>query len=229
MVANADSDLASAQEPTNYQRLEFLGDSILKVITTLALSATYLNYHEGMLSNKKDHIVSNGSLARAAVRAGLDAFILTKPFTGRKVRPLYNFELLTPKPRKLRDMSTKTLADVVEALIGAAYLDGSLNKAIACLVILLPEVSWSSAKKAPAILREVYGKRDQPLVHPIQMETLIGHVFHHKILLIEALTHPSSQSLSMVSSYQRLEFLGDGILDTIVTTTSFKHDPVSTP
>ena len=39
-------------------------------------------------------------------------------------------------------MSTKTLADVVEALIGAAYLSGGLPKAATCLKIFLPEVPW---------------------------------------------------------------------------------------
>ena len=78
---------SSAQEPTNYQRLEFLGDSILKLSTSLALMSTHLSYHEKILSNMKDHVVSNGSLARAATRTGLDQFIITKPFTGAKWRP----------------------------------------------------------------------------------------------------------------------------------------------
>lgn len=215
----------SAREPTNYQRLEFLGDSILKLSTSLALSAKHLNYHEGMLSHKKDHIVSNGSLARAALRAGLDAYILTRPFTGRK--PLYIVQVLSSKHQRAREMSTKILADVVEALIGVAYLDGGLKKAITCLTILLPEVSWSCAEKAPAILLEVYKTQNRSLVQPTHVEKLIQYDFDQKILLMEALTHPSFQDLNMASSYQRLEFIGDGILDNIVTTRSFNHDPVS--
>lgn len=38
----------AAQESTNYQRLEFLGDSILKAFTSLTLLTTHLNWHEGM-------------------------------------------------------------------------------------------------------------------------------------------------------------------------------------
>ena len=46
----------SACEPTNYQRLEFLGDSILKLLTSLSLMAEHLIYDEGRLSRAKDHI-----------------------------------------------------------------------------------------------------------------------------------------------------------------------------
>ena len=39
---------SSARESTNYQRLETLGDSILKIMTSLTLMAEHLNYHEGI-------------------------------------------------------------------------------------------------------------------------------------------------------------------------------------
>ena len=38
---------SSADEATDYQRLETLGDSILKAMTSLTLMAEHLNYHEG--------------------------------------------------------------------------------------------------------------------------------------------------------------------------------------
>ena len=109
----------AAQEPTNYQRLEFLGDSVLKAFTSLTLLATHLNWHEGVLSHQKDHIVSNSNLARANLAVGLDKYILTTSFTGQKWRPLYVSNLLSGKIGAKRELSTKTLADVVESLIGA--------------------------------------------------------------------------------------------------------------
>ena len=109
----------AAQEPTNYQRLEFLGDSILKTFTSITLLATQPNWHEGVLSHKKDHIVSNASLARATLARGLDKYILTKPFSGHKWRPLYISNLVAYRAPAIRPLSTKTLADVVESLIGA--------------------------------------------------------------------------------------------------------------
>ena len=45
---------SSANEPgTNYQRLEFLGDSILKLCASIQLIAAYPLWHEGYLSAKK--------------------------------------------------------------------------------------------------------------------------------------------------------------------------------
>lgn len=108
---------SSAMEGTDYQILEFLGDSILKFMTSVTLLAKHLNYHEGILSHKKDHIVSNSSLATAAILNGLDKYILTKAFTGAKWRPLYNEDLLQDPAGGKREMSSKTLADVVEALL----------------------------------------------------------------------------------------------------------------
>ena len=87
----------SAQEPTNYQRLEFLGDSVLKLFTSMAMMAQHLIHDEGRLSRAKDHIVSNKSLSSAAIQAGLNTYILLQAFTGKKWRPLYVSDFLAVK------------------------------------------------------------------------------------------------------------------------------------
>ena len=215
----------SAQESTDYNRLEFMGDSFLKFFTSLTMMANHLRYHEGILAHLKDHIVSNGRLALAAISHGLDQFILTKAFTGRKWRPPYNSELLNQQPPKRREMSTKTLADVVEALIGAAYLDGGPEKALQCLELFLPDVPWSTALGACEILYSVYQVQTVRSNQLDQLERLISYQFTLKPLLIEALTHPSHHGPNTSASYERLEFLGDSVLDNIVTTTAFAHKP----
>ena len=126
-------------------------------------------------------------------------------------------------------MSTKTLADVVEALIGASYLDGGFQKAAACLKLLLPAETWSTALRASQILYEVYDLQVPVSTHVAEAEKVISHDFNLKSLVIEALTHPSNYGPNTSSSYQRLEFCGDAILDTIVTTTAFAHDPPLPP
>jgi len=110
---------SSAQENTNYQYLEFIGDSVLKLCTAIQLMAEFPLWHQGYLSAKKDRVVSNARLSRAAVEIGLDRFIITKAFTGRKWRPLFIDDLLQKPQDEKREMSSKVLADVVEALIGA--------------------------------------------------------------------------------------------------------------
>ena len=216
---------SSAREGTDYQVLEFLGDSILKFCTSLVLMAEHLNYHEGVLSHKKDHIVSNGRLASAAIQTGLEGYILTKPFAGHKWRPMYNSKSLAEQSTKKREISSKTLADVVEALIGASYLDGGLEKTLKCLEIFLPEVPWGTALKATEILYNVYEPQIYSFAHLAQVEHLISYKFRMPSLLVEALTHPSHHGPNTSSSYNRLEFVGDAILDKIVSTTAFNHEP----
>ena len=219
----------AAREDGDYQRLEFLGDSILKMLTSTTLMADHQTWHEGYLSRAKDHVVSNGRLAMAAQETTLDKYILTKPFTGKKWRPLNNIRLGTPRTLQQREVSSKTLADVVEAIIGAAFLDGGFPKALSCLRIFLPEISWLPLVERNNLLRKTYSF-PQSSTTPSNfgtLETLVGHTFTHQRLLLEAVTHPSHLSIPSTPSYQRLEYLGDAILDYIVTTIIFSHGNAS--
>ena len=164
---------SSAREDTNYQTLEFLGDSILKMCTSVQLMAEYPLWHEGYLSAKKDRLIANSRLSRAAIETGLDKFIITKAFTGLKWRPLYVDDLLKVTRDPKRDMSTKVLADVVEALIGAAMVDGDIPKALACLQVFLPELSWQPLAKRRSFLYQRVPDIELPAtLQPV--ESLIG-------------------------------------------------------
>lgn len=215
-----------AREQTDYQRMEFLGDSMLKYYTSLTLMAEHLTWHEGFLSAKKDHIVSNARLALSALQLGLGQFIRTTPFTGLKWRPLYTSKLIANRVTDARDMSTKTLADVVEALIGAAYVDGGANKVLSCLAVFLPEVAWAQSSLQIDKLQTTY---DASVPYPppfSRLENLINYTFDKKSLLVEALTHPSHHGSETCASYQRLEFLGDSILDNIIVTNAYRYKPL---
>ena len=124
-----------------------------------------------------------------------------------------------------REMSTKTLADVVEALIGAAFLEGGFDKAIAALKVFLPRIFWSAVSDRNDILLSSY---NIPITYPphfTQLEQRIGYTFSNKTLPLEALTHPSYTGTNVTSSYERLEFLGDVCLDIVISSTSFAHNP----
>jgi endoribonuclease Dicer len=49
------------------------------------------------------------------------------------------------------------------------------------------------------------------------VERMLGYKFKRKLLLIEALTHASSEQNLHTASYERMEFLGDSVLDMVVT------------
>ena len=214
-----------AREATNYQRQEFLGDSVLKFLTSVTLQGMHLQWHEGLLSQRKDHLVSNASLARAALETGLDKFILTYSFTGSKWRPIYTAELLGKEAPQKRQLSTKTLADVVEALIGAAFLSGGFDKALVGLTILLPRLSWTTLEESNSVLRTSYHRSIEYPPPFEQLEQLIDYHFSLKCLPLEALTHSSYMGSNVSCSYERLEFLGDACLDNIIATASYAHEP----
>lgn len=215
-----------AREQTDYQRMEFLGDSMLKYHTSLTLMAEHLTWHEGVLSAKKDHIVSNARLALSALQLGLGQFVRTTPFTGFKWRPLYTSDLITDQIRGARNMSTKTLADVVEALIGASYIDGGADKVLSCLIVFLPEIPWALSSLQIEKLQTTYDIRIQYPPNFSRLENIIGYTFHRKSILVEALTHSSHYGSKFCASYQRLEFLGDSILDNIIVVNAYRYKPL---
>ncbi|KAI2471768.1 hypothetical protein F4781DRAFT_420436 [Annulohypoxylon bovei var. microspora] len=206
-------------EGTNYERIEFLGDAILKMFTTATVTANNPNFPEGYLDAFKTSIVSNSRLCRSAVETGLDKFILKKGFRGKKWKPLYveDFVKADVNADDKRPMSTKTLADVVEALIGAAYIDGGLPKALTCMQIFLPEVEWHSLDSARTALFNQASLSTEIIAPLAPLEELIGYSFRNKNLLVEAATHSSFSFVNSAGScMERLEFLGDAILDNIV-------------
>lgn len=216
---------SAADAESNYQRLEFLGDCILKFITSLHLMATYPHMPEGMLTDKKGRLVSNGSLARAALNAGLDRFILYNSFTGAKWRPKYMSQMAadTSIPAK-QEKSSKLIADIIESLIGASYLAGGLSKAFACVKALLPSENWMSIVDAHHTLYNA--APDQATVKSLALvERLLGYTFSNKALLLEALTHSTFRGVNTHCSYEREEFLGDAVLDYMISKKLYAQEP----
>lgn len=92
--------------PTN-ERLEFLGDSILGQAVTVMLYRSYPALDEGGLAKRRASLVSSVALAEIALTIGLGDFVL-----------LGRGEAASGGRRK-----ASILADTVEAIIGAVYLD----------------------------------------------------------------------------------------------------------
>lgn len=202
-----------AQASMHYQLYEFFGDSVLKFTVTCQLFFEKPNWHEGYLSESRDKVIQNKRLARAALDTGLDSFILTKRFTPRKWDAPMISKKTTVPPGK-RQLSSKVLADVVEALIGAAYMDGGMRKAQACLHRFLPEVNIFTNEMSSLIAPTERGV--SKLADSHQLAPLLGYKFNDASLLTEALTHPSCEHDTSTQSYQRIEYLGDAVLDMVV-------------
>ncbi|KAJ5288314.1 ATP-dependent helicase dcl2 [Penicillium antarcticum] len=197
----------SSQWPINYQRLEFLGDSLIKFFISIHAFHTYPQWHEGYLSKLKDLLVSNDRLTNAAHRAHLGNFICAD-FITRK-HPIFSQKRVRGTKQEI---SRKIHADVVEALIAAAYEHGGMSLARKCVGKFLPEISdFTPTSRQP---------QKQKCRFPIHLEAkldqLLDFKFKNRNLIWEALTHPSWQRDQTTGSYQRLEFLGDAVLDFLV-------------
>ncbi|KAJ3462019.1 hypothetical protein MRS44_010572 [Fusarium solani] len=223
----------SAHEPVDYERLEFLGDSILKYCTVVQAYAEHPLWPEGLLVHFKDRLVSNKRLHRACLESGLSKFILSKAFTGRsysgkKWKPLYLDDFLPEESVEPLDRITghKNLADVVEALIGASFQDGGMEKVLKCISVFLGDkCHWHEAGRGCDILFSS-ALDGVPLPSTLEpLEELIGYSFRKKSLLIEAVTHGSYAGDTHQRSYEQLEFLGDAVLDYIIVTKVFNVKP----
>ena len=221
LVLQALSAPVANEQAGDYNRLEYLGDCILKFCTELQVAAQHPTWPEAFLSLEKDRIVRNSNLADAALDIDLAQFGLTKSFTGSKWRPSQLRELMTVQEVGKREVSSKVLADVVESLIGAAYSDSGLQKAYNCIQTLLPKEDWWAHDVAlDAILEE-----SQPTDTNLELlEKLVCHTFDRPSLLLEAITHASHPNNQSGLSYERLEFLGDAVLDLIVTPRLYNHE-----
>lgn len=95
------------------ERLEFLGDSILNLLVAEHLYQTLPNEPEGKLSSLRAHAVSSTACTRYFEQLNLHEFMLV----GR------GEEIQAGKGGR-----SSIVADMFEALLGAIYLDGGLDK-----------------------------------------------------------------------------------------------------
>lgn len=101
----------TSPKASDNQRLEFLGDAVLGLLATDWLYENNPDLKEGELTGKRQHMVSTAALCEAVAERDFIALLKRNKGAGA----------LSPK--------SKTVADAVEALIGAAWLDGGLDAA----------------------------------------------------------------------------------------------------
>ena len=92
----------------NYQRLEFLGDSVLNFIVTTNLIDRYPRISEGDLTTKRANIINKKTLSKCAKAIGLNQHMLIG--------------------KSIDKVTEKKLCDTYEALIGAIMLDSNIKE-----------------------------------------------------------------------------------------------------
>ena len=136
------------QKHINNERLEFLGDSVLGMATAAYLYEHFMDNPEGDLAKIKSSVVSEQSLAPIALKIGIDKMLIL----GK------GEEMSGGRHKKA------ILADAVEAVIGAYYLDAGY-KAAEKLVLsfMIPAidnyVSDKGSKDYKTLLQEAHQKK----------------------------------------------------------------------
>ncbi|GFV60263.1 endoribonuclease Dcr-1 [Trichonephila clavipes] len=175
-------------------------------------------------------------------RTNIHCFENPHSFSMDSVNPssLVPYNLLTQ-----HSIPDKSIADCVEALIGAYLVSCGSRGALLFM-------SWLGLRVLPAIKAEdnsfvKYGFLEPPpppiltrepksnlklqklLSGYSAFEKKIGYCFNDKSCLLQAFTHASYYYNTLTDCYQRLEFLGDAVLDYLITRHLYedpkKHSP----
>ena len=154
----------------NYARLEFLGDAVLKLVTSQLLSQKYPDYQEGEMSKIRSIVVSDATLSKVAHDIGLCDLII-----------------LARHESKLAHIES-VCACAFEAVLGAFYLDNKLDDVISflkkALMPYIEEVDKNFEKfNAKAILQEY----TQSLTKETPVYTIVNETgpAHNKTFEIE--------------------------------------------
>ena len=154
------------------ERLEFLGDAVLNVAVSTLLYERFGGSDEGDLTRVRAHLVREDSLHRAALALGLPEVL----------------RLSEGEARGGGAQRPSILADAVEALVGAIYLDGGFAPALKLVRQLFGELiasseadswskdaktelqEWLQARRLPVPSYRIVGTRGQAHAQTFEVE-----------------------------------------------------------
>ena len=194
----------------DYQTLETIGDSALKLAVTVVVYNRYVSKDEGGLSTRRMNSIDNQHLRIKALKKGLQKHLLTEFLRMRTWVPhtLENGTISADGFTVRRRIPRRALSDCVESLLGAAYLSGGFEAVLragdALGLCFDGPRPWHERYQLTEDVRQLpVGRSLQPL------EEQLGYKFKHGQLLMQALTHRSFAGAS-THCQEREEFLGDG-------------------
>jgi ribonuclease-3 len=179
----------SADGPNN-ERLEFLGDAVLGIITAQYLYERFAEADEGALSRLRARIVNGEALAQLAAGLSLGELLT-----------LGQGELKTGGFRR-----ESILSDALEALCGALYLDAGLAAArVAVLRLLAPALQSltlpAELKDPKTRLQELLQARGLPLPR-YSVDSVAGEL-HAQVFRVTCEVEPMAARATAAGSSRR--------------------------
>uniref|UniRef100_A0A915PWG8 Uncharacterized protein n=1 Tax=Setaria digitata TaxID=48799 RepID=A0A915PWG8_9BILA len=159
---------------------------------------------------------------------------LTTNWDGEEITPL-PYNLLTQQ-----SLGDKSIADAVESLIGAHLLELGPTAALKFMKWLGLKVLTEPVQIEPPLLRFIdtveQPEKSLEKLNALwiqfqfsKLEDCIGYRFNDRAYLVQAFTHASYYKNRITGCYQRLEFLGDAVLDYVITRFLFEHSSHYSP
>ncbi|XP_027329743.1 dicer-like protein 4 [Abrus precatorius] len=241
------------QERFSLERLEVLGDAFLKFAVARHFFLMHDSFHEGDLTKRRSNVVNNSNLFKLAIKRNLQVYICDQAFDpvqfyalgrccprvcSKETEDSIHFCLSSVKEQRRATetrcnknhhwLHRKTIADVVEALVGAFLVDSGFKAAISFLKWIGIQVDFEASQ----VVNICTGSAGYfPLSSDVDIPSLegkLGYDFVHKGLLLQAFVHPSYNKHGG-GCYQRLEFLGDAVLDYLITSYLYSAYPKLKP
>lgn len=189
--------------PHNYERLEFLGDAVLKFAVSQVLYRRFPHLQEGQMTQVRARVVSDRCLAEIAEQLQLGSYL----------------KLGTAERKTGGDKKVGTLASALEALFAAIYLQEGTRMAVRIIDQLLEDEINKSAKSpgrenSKALLQE-YTQRNfgkLPVYRIVEEEGPIHHrMFTSQVSLEDRLMGtgkgPSKKDAEQAAAAEALSLL----------------------
>ncbi|BBU47447.1 ribonuclease III [Mycoplasmopsis felis] len=174
----------------NYERLEFLGDSLLAFVTAWTAFKKMPNHSQGELSRWKASAVQTETLSEVSKKLNLLPLLKTGP--GQMKEDVIN--------------SPKVQADIFESMVGAICYDQGTNRAIQFIYdyLLNPNLekdiidNFSTHKDPKTELQEHFQSMTKNSVHyvleEIEDKKFYAKVYHSGILYGEGIGHSKKEA-----------------------------------
>ena len=187
----------------SYERLEFLGDSLLGAIVAAEVFRRFPSLDEGELTRLKIALVSGNMLSRVAEETGLAQYIIIgESERGTGARGMHSM-----------------LEDVYEALVGAIHLDGGPEAAHDFVLSTLGSQIEAGLSVVPANPKSVFQEVAQRILHATPSYKLVSEEgpAHDPVFTSVALvgarrlgrgTGPSKKLSEASAAHNALENLG---------------------
>lgn len=237
----------------NYERMEFLGDCFLKMATSISVFIQNPDDNEFEFHVRRMLMLCNKNLFKNALHLKVYEYIRTTAFSRRNWYP-EGIELLEGRGAAKKgegetdikhSLGDKSIADVCEALIGASFFQHNDP-------LLFKSNAWDEAVKAVSIFvrsddhkMSTWADYSKSYIHPKYQTSPanasqrdladkifedLGYPFRWPRLLRSAFVHPDqAYMMEGVPNYQRLEFLGDALLDMVFVSYIFYLFPHKDP